>query len=288
MDIQQVVQAFQAINQSAQHLNSALSNHCNEIWILPSPDSEALNQVPLQMAQTIYSDFWYRNGQDGRETTTTIGLLGVNEQTIAIAELLNQQKTIFKQRVQAFQKFNSNRVSELKQHLNDTPSPLRDSLHFSGLTRLHLKQCWRLIPTLSRTPTRIGFNWYQSGRSIQKVTVAQAQQALLKLDIESNHIQAQLAKLSRLNDNTPLAKVQNLAPSMRANIFYDDNQLPNRQAMNVALPILYKSSQSGEMPIHNIPDFNAPIVRKRAVRSDKQIESEALLPSLRIHQYIPA
>lgn len=286
MDIQPIIESFLSITRITQQLCDALPEHQLEMWLLLQPEQEAIGLSQLQVAQNSFSEYWYRNGQDGRETTTTTGLIGANETLLNIATELNQQKNLFKQQVQTYQKSNKQNVSELKKQLNNTSSPLRESLHFSGLSRLHLKQCWRQVPILHRTPSRIGFNWYQSGRSIQKVTVAQAQQALLKLDIESKHIQTQLSKLSRLHENTPLAKVQNLAPSMRANIFYDDNQLPNRQAMNVALPILYKTNNSGTLPIHNIPECTAPATRKRAVRSDKRIETEAFLPSLRIHQYL--
>lgn len=286
MDIQQIVESFKQINYTTQQLCNELPNQQSEMWLLLTPEQDALGVKPLQLAQNSYSEYWYQNGQDGRETTTTIGLIGVDETLLNIANQLNQQKNLFKQQVQTFQKLNKRNMSELKKHLNNTSAPLRESLHFSGLSRLHLKQCWRQIPILERTPSRVGFNWYQSGRSIQKITVAQAQQALLKLDIGSKHIQTQLSKLSRLNQNTPLAKVQNLAPSMRANIFYDDNQLPMRHAMNIAMPILYKSKKTGELPIHNTPECTAPSARKRAVRSDKRIESEAFLPSLRIHQYL--
>jgi hypothetical protein len=73
---------------------------------------------------------------------------------------------------------------------------------------------------------------------------------------------------------------------MRANIFYDDNALPNRQAMNISLPILFKADDKNKLPPHNEPELCAPTTRQRAVRSDRRIEDDPFLPSIRVHRYI--
>ena len=139
---------------------------------------------------------------------------------------------------------------------------------------------------LERTPVRVGFNWYNSGRSIQKITIDQAEKALHKMDIDSPHIKTQLSILGQLKPNTPLAKVQNLAPVMRANVFFDDEQGLDRLAMNVSLPILFKASKDGKLPDHNIPPLSPPEGRQRAIRSDRRIEDAPIFPSIRVHQYM--
>jgi hypothetical protein len=286
MNVSQIIESFDLIVKSSQFLSESLDSHQNPLWLPLTPNEVELGVSPLKKAQNFYQDFWYQNGQDGRETRSCFGLISANEEQIQKAIEINEHKETFKKQVKLFQTQNKQAWNEFKGQLAQRHSHLRDSLHLSGLTRLHLKQTWRCIPVIERTPSRVGFNWYNSGRSIQKITVEQAQQALLNLDQSSDHIQTQLSVLSHLPPHTPLAKVQNLAPTMRANLFYQDDALPNRQAMNISLPILFKAGPENKLPSHNEPSLTAPTTRQRAIRSDRKIEDEPFLPSIRVHRYI--
>jgi len=285
MNISELIDQFDHIVRHTQQLCSSLNNQENPHWLPLSEDEQGQNTAPLQKARSIYQDYWYQDGQDGRETRSCFGLIAANPQQIQLAQDINQSKELFKVQIKQLQKNHKQQWLELKGTLASRHSSIRDDLHFSGLSRLHLKQTWRHIPVIDRTPSRVGFNWYNSGRSIQKISVQQAHEALLRLDTSSAHIQTQLNQLSQMNLNTPLAKVQNLAPTMRANLFYEDQQFPERQAMNVSLPILFKRCPKQALPSHNEPELVAPLTRKRAVRSDRTIEDQAFLPSIRVHRY---
>ncbi len=285
MNASQLIETFDQIIQLSQQLCQNLSPQQNQHWLPLTAQEEDQGLNPLQKAKNIYQDYWYQDGQDGRETRSCFGLIAVTDQQIQLALNINEYKESLKKQVKHIQSHDKSQWLELKGTLGKRHNKLRDSLHFSGLTRLHLKQTWRHIPVIERSPTRVGFNWYNSGRSIQKISVEQAFEALSKLDTSSPHIQTQLSQVSKLASNTPLAKVQNLAPTMRANLFYEDNQFPERQAMNISLPILFKARSDGKLPSHNQPELEAPITRKRAIRSDRTIEDEPFLPSIRVHRY---
>ncbi len=285
MNTSELIECFDHIVMGTQQLNQSLTVQSNALWLPLSTEELQQGLSPLQKAKSIYQDYWYQNGQDGRETRSCFGLIAANEKQIKLALAINNHKELFKSNVKELQKQHKSLWLELKGDLAKRHSTLRDTLHFSGLSRLHLKQTWRHIPVIERTPVRVGFNWYSSGRSIQKITVQQAFDALSRLDTSSQHIQTQLSLISGLHANTALAKVQNLAPTMRANLFYEDNQFPERQAMNISLPILFKAAQSGVLPKHNQPELQAPAARKRAIRSDRTIEDLPFLPSIRVHRY---
>ncbi|MEY8203886.1 MAG: DNA replication terminus site-binding protein [Bermanella sp.] len=285
MDVSELIQHFDRIVTHTQQLCGSFSAQHNPHWLPLSEDEQQHNISPLQKACSIYQDYWYQDGQDGRETRSCFGLIAASAQQIQLAQGINQAKEHFKQQVKQLQKCHQPEWRALKGTLASRHPSIRDSLHLSGLSRLHLKQTWRHIPVIDRTPSRVGFNWYNSGRSIQKISVQQAHDALLRLDTASTHIQSQLQQLAQLNANTPLAKVQNLAPTMRANLFYEDQQSPERQAMNVSLPILFKPSEQQALPPHNEPELQPPLTRKRAVRSDRTIEEQPFLPSIRVHRY---
>lgn len=285
MSSTQLTSIFDQLVTQTQLLIEQITTTQKGYWLPMTPELAANDPKSLSLACRLLQSFWYEDGQDGRETKSCFGFISVPKTTIELAESVNQTKEVFKAEVQHYQKQNKQDWLSLKGELARRHPSLQTQLHFSGLSRLHLKQTWRSIPVIPRSPSRIGFNWYQSGRSIQKMTTQQAYDALSKLDTSSQHIQLQLDALSKLPNNTKLAKVQNLAPTMRANIFFEDGEIPARRAMNISLPILIKSNNDGAFPKHNTPDIEPPEFRMRAIRSDRKIEDNPFLPSIRVHKY---
>lgn len=285
MDSADLIETFDKLVITSGELCKSIRASHEGIWLPLCAQEVSQGVQAIDKACNMLMDFWYQDGQDGRETRSCFGFIAVNQSTLELADKVNELKDAFKQIVQTLQKTNKQQWLELKGQLARRHSSLQEQLHFSGLSRLHLKQTWRTITVTDRTPVRIGFNWYHSGRSIQKVSVQQAYDALTRLDTASPHIQAQLKAVGLLASNTPLAKVQNLAPTMRANLFFEDGQVPARQAMNISLPILFKSHKEKILPQHNEPEIEPPQTRQRAVRSDRKIEDTPFLPSIRVHRY---
>ncbi len=278
-----LLDVFDQIVLSSCELSKSLIQSQRDCWV---PISGAENyESELQKATRYYQDFWYVDGQDGRETRSCFGLVSARLDQVKLAKQINTYKNTFKVLVGELKKFDGHSWLELKSKLNMRHSEIHKQLHFSGLSRLHLKQTWRTIPVLDRRPVRAGLNWYTSGRSIKKISVLEAQAALEQMDTSSPHILVQLKQLGNLSPSTPLAKVQTQAPVMRANLIFDDSLGPNRLAMNVSLPILFLDLNDDGLPIHNLPDFDAPLERRRAVRSDRRIEDEPFLASIRVHLY---
>ncbi len=286
MDSADLISTYDKLMHQCHDLSQSIQQAQRPIWV-PLSDEEQANGLSMaRKAGEAYADVWYQNGQDGRETRSCFGLVGASDAQLQQARQINQLKDQLKSQVNALKQKDNARWLEVKGELNKRHDHLRSTLHFAGLARLHLKQAWRHIPILEHTPKRVGFNWYSSGRSIQKISIEQAQKALEKLDVDSPHIQLQLGTLGQLRPNTPLAKVQKLAPVMRANVFFAEGVSPDRLAMNVSLPILFKPNEKGGLPEHNQPPLSPPESRQRAVRNDRKIEDEPFLPSIRVHRYI--
>jgi len=289
MNITELVTQFNALVHACDSFCRVLRQQQPSCWVPLTEQEKALGMTPIDKACSLIQDFWYQDGQDGRETRSGFGIVALNETQIQQAETINKLKEEFKLSITQLQKEHKEAWRDLRgqlgRSLNDEFPNIREQLKYSGMSRLHIKQTWRTLPVINRTPNRIGFNWYQSGRSIQKITVQQAQESLLKLDTTSDHIQTQLHALAQLKRLEPLAKVQMLAPIMRANLFYEDGQSPLRQAMNVSLPVFIKEAEDGALPPHNDPDLTAPSTRQRKIRSDRKIEDEPFLPSIRVHRY---
>lgn len=276
----ELLEAFDNLSHSLAQFCTLLRQSNRALWI-PRRDSEG-SISERDFACSLIADIWYRDGQDGRCTRSRHGLIGADETVLASAHTLNQHKAAFQQ---AASRLNAQHLRELPTQLAHRSALLGELLNNQGLGRIHLKQCYRQVPILESTPSRIGFNWYSSGRSIRRLTAEDAMQLLLKLDQSQPHVQIQLARLSPLSAETPLAQLQTQVPVMRANIAWKQDQGWIRQARNCPLPLLFPLAEDSPLPEHNRPELEPPAGRQRAERSDARIDPEPFIPSLRIHRY---
>lgn len=270
-----ILESFDLMHQHLQQFSKQLLQEKPRCWLPNSLTSH-------HDLANLYTDIWYQDGSDGRETRSQWGLVGCSEELLTLATHTNQQKNIFKASIQHYKQQTGQLPNELLQKRSRL---LAERLNRTGLARLHLKQCYRLLPVIEDTPTQVGFSWYTSGRSIKKLTIAQAQAMLLKLDIGQPHIQIQLQSLGNLKPEEQLAQLQPQVPIMRANFVWKGKQHTLRKARNCPLPILFPLNADQPFPEHNEPDINPPETRQRIERRDQQINSVPFLPSLRVHRY---
>lgn len=270
-----ILESFDLMHHHLQQFAKHLLQEQPRCWL---PNSIS----PHTELASLYSDIWYQDGTDGRETRSRWGLVGGSKELLHQAEQVNAQKDIFRQAIHAYKQQTGLMPGEL---LQKRSSIVAEKLNRSGLARLHLKQCYRNIPILAESPTKVGFSWYTSGRSIRKLTIPQVEAMLLKLDTSQTHIQMQLAALGTLKPGELLAQLQPQVPVMRANIAWKHKSHTVRKARNCPLPILFPLDAAQSFPEHNEPDINPPEKRQRMERSDLQIDPIPFLPSLRIHRY---
>ncbi|WP_251976504.1 DNA replication terminus site-binding protein [Salinicola avicenniae] len=242
--------------------------------------------VDAEWLRRALTDFWYQDGQDGRETRNYIGLIVADETLMAGVHRVNASKARFAATLKRIRESAPKLIPEIKAVLPFRHPGLHDHLRGQGLARLHLKQCWRQLPVADAPLSRVRLAWYTSGRSIKRLSVADAEARLQQMDIAATHIQLQLRQLGNVPDGEPLAQVQQQAPVMRANLFFrealEDGRL--RRAMNLPLP-LFIPAPSGRLPHLNDPPTHPPATRTRARRADQRLEDEPFLPSLRVYRY---
>lgn len=272
--------AFDHLVASNERLVNEYAGKACRAWSLvnPTPDADWL--------ETALLDFWYVDGQDGRATRPYIGIVAADESLMQRVHEVNSAKTDFGDVITELKFSNPTLLPEIKHTLPTRHERLHAHLKGRGLARLNLKQTWRHIPFSDYKIERIRMAWYSSGRSIRRITVAQAEAMLMKLDIDAPHIQIQLRYLAGIPSGEALAKVQEQTPLMRANLFFEE-PMPDgrtRRAMNVALP-LFVPSRNGFLPDYNQPPPFPPAERVRAKRSDSKLMEEPFLPSLSVYRY---
>lgn len=231
-------------------------------------------------------DMWHLDGQDGRETRNYIGLVAADPVLIEKVSQANAAKQALSLCLQDIKAHSTEAYRQARHTLPRRHPDVESVMESSGLARLHLKQCWRQLPIAEAPVSRVRLAWYSSGRSIKRMSVRDAEAALLALDSEAAHVRIQLRRLAGIPDSECLAQVQTQAPLMRANLFYveplEDGH--DRRALNAAMPIFVPENQ-GRLPHVKAPAPTPPTTRTRARRRDEKLESEPFLPSLRVYRY---
>ncbi len=277
--------AFDALIEASETLATAHEARPGACWIFGEPEPVAPERAAQWLRQALL-DVWYQDGQDGRATRAYIGLVAAGAEVMEAVARANAAKAELAALLARIKEQEPSLIPEAKALLPFRHPALHDHLRGKGLARVHLKQCWRAIPVAEAPVARVRLAWYASGRSIKRLTVQEAEQKLMKLDVDAAHVRIQLRKLAGIPSGEPLAQVQRQAPLMRANLFYreplDDGR--TRRAMNVALP-LFVPSPDGRLPDHNLPPLAPPEQRTRARRRDEKLEDEPFLPSLRVYRY---
>lgn len=280
--LSQLDSCFELLVNSLVSLGELIEEADLPCWMMGCESDAASRERLLYALQ----DLWYLDGQDGRVTRSYPGLVVCNASIWEQLGSVNYCKVTFSRAIDAIRKESPDLLPDARLSLATRHPHLHAHLSAEGLARLHLKQTWRQIPGCATPLEQVRFNWYSSGRSIRRITYKEAQYRLERMNTEAPHIKLQLQKLAGVPETTRLAQVQNQAPLMRANLFFD-NQLPglaDRQAMNVAMPLFVLSADE-KLPRFNIPSLTPPEKRTRAIRSDAQLEEQAFLPSIRVFKY---
>ncbi|WP_297532714.1 DNA replication terminus site-binding protein [Thalassolituus sp.] len=262
------------------HLNTERPHH-----FYPLSDTEqAINPDPIHWANDHLADLWYMSHeQDGRTTRSRHGLILASPETQLLIKEVNDCKEAFARVSRTLRGTSEANLKSALSALDARGSSFRNLIgNASGLRRIHLKQCTRTLPLLDEYPVSCRFTWYAHGRSIKRISVKEAEQALLDIGEEKAHVQAQLKILGNLPPSSKLAQVQTLAPTVRANVVFQSG----RKSLNCPLPIFVATDNPhGELPnIKDVP-LTPPEGRSRKSREDNLISEAPILPSLRVHTY---
>lgn len=231
----------------------------------------------------------YLDDQGPKEILICAGFIGASEDTLKLVNQINEIKSRFKASVLALKSekihiHDDHFIQEFNQNMALKSSNTRALFKQMGCARLHLKQCYRLIPILSHPPSKIAWTWANT-RSIKRVTKATAEN-LLRRKGKDQGIEFQIQKLASLSPNEPLAIVQELAPHLRANIRFNEKECPKpRMMIKGPIPIFFPCDLSTPLPEFKPPKEKKGKDKNRLIRADTLLEAEPFLPAIRAHRY---
>jgi hypothetical protein len=288
-----VLECFDSLISLLIELSKGIKSDANFVAWIQEDDFPIASKYPSSdvrmRAIEIYNQCHYQNNQAPREIIVCAGFIGSSEDTIQIANQVNIAKDNFKQSIIALRKANISPkdnwlVEQLENKLHKRSDQTQQTLSNMGLSRLHLKQCYRKIPILKLNPKKISWTWAHT-KAIKRITAKDAFDLLAKKSSQPG-IQLQIAKLAQIPQSEPLAIVQELAPHLRANVVYKTyNHETERKMIKGPVPILFPADTATPWPEFKPPNKKQQRDTNRVTRSDVKIESESFLPAIRAHRY---
>lgn len=282
------------------HLTTAIDALCDAImaderlvaWLQEIREPPMLTQSrdnARQQCCSVLKQLEYLDEQQPREIIVAAGFVGSSAETLEMVNSVNHQKISFKQSMLALKNAKINiRENHLAKGiqaiLSKRPSSTSTALNTLGLSRLHLKQCYRQIPILNEAPKKITWTWAHT-RSIKKITAEKAIEMLGKKG-QSTNIELQIKKCQGLSPSEPLAIIQELAPHLRANIVIESSAQTKRLMVKGPLPIFFPAESCTPCPDFKPPKEKQDKNKNRMIRNDVRIEAEVFLPAIRAHRYI--
>jgi hypothetical protein len=297
----EVINSFQALTAALSQLQQqiCLQDAHLPAWFQPPLEFEFVSdrfnrfnkeESDRTKAYRLIAQLEYLDSQKPREILVGAGLLAASNLTLNAILELNHCKDRFKSAILALKAakipvsdpFLAERFEKV---LDKRPSATAHALRKIGLSRLHLKQCYRKIPFFHQRPHKVSWTWAHT-RAITRVTVQQAEQLLRKQGNDAG-IELQLNKLYSLKQSELLAIVQELAPHLRANLVMPNGESIKRLMVKGPVPLFY-FAETAHTPL---PHFRPPKAKqqrdqKRLIRSDVKLDPEPFLPAIRAHRYI--
>jgi hypothetical protein len=292
-----VLEAFSALQEAMQVLNTQVI-HCDAnlpVWFSPPPKMGFFPHLSEREKVCLYlNQFEYLETQLPKEILVGPGIVAASKDTLCAIENLNQCKQRFKKGMIALKEAHGSlrQIVDFQEaiddFLNKRPSGVARNLQKMGLARLHLKQCYRIIPCFYQKPEKIAWTWANT-RAIRRISVAEADLLLLKQG-EEGRIVWQREKLAQLSHDEPLAIVQELAPHLRANIVFRDTDTAVSTRKMVKGPVPFFYAEQKIMQPEPLPRFSPPREKKakdkeRPIRKDVKLDPNVFLPAIRAHRY---
>lgn len=283
----QVLESYTRLHHALQEVSKLLLADAQyPAWMQPLPYPTLQHENPHQATLHLLQQLQYQEGQEGREILIGVGLFGVSQTTFDKLAAINQLKAAFKYAVLSLKAQNIKTTDEwlaleFEALLQKTRhSVTQDTLTRTGLSRLHLKQCYRQIPLLYQRPLKVSWSWANT-RSIKKITKHDAI-ALLRKKGSDDGVLHQIEKIEALQKEEQLAIVQTLCPHLRTNIVTQTTEGVKRFMLKGSLPLFY---------VHDglpLPEYCAPKAQKqsdRAKRNDIKLDPTPFAPAIRAHRY---
>lgn len=288
-----VLQSFQKLQDSLAALEDAVCQQDAHlpVWFQPPQNLQLPNQLSdREKAIGLIQQLEYLDHQAPREILVGAGLLAASPRTLEVIHQLNLNKDLFKSSILSLRAAkipvkDPYLTENFEKILNKRSVLLNKTLKKMGLSRLHLKQCYRRLPFFKTKPYKVSWTWANT-RAISRISVKEAE-TLLRKHGQDPGIEWQLAKLQTLGANEPLAIVQELAPHLRANVLISESDSEYKRMMvKGPVPLFYPMEDDFSLPIIRPPGEKRGRNKNRLIRSDVKLEPTPFLPAIRVHRYL--
>ena len=234
----------------------------------------------------------YQPDQGGTDSLLCPALVGASNRTLAHVQEVNVHRA---ELAKVLKQFVGIEVLVEDEHTGNIVNRqwVRIVLAMLGHARLNQRQATRIFRCFDKSPSQVSYSWVNM-RKVEYTTSRNIIQDLEKR-LEKNSgaaakaLEADYNKVAALGHAEPLAIVTPLREQVRANVAWTDknNNTVKRSQFYAGAPIFYPAQLGSSLPkLRKLPDKDAPR-SFRMKRSDLKLETEPLIPRLRIYRYRP-
>jgi hypothetical protein len=286
----QVLESFSILQDRLADLQQALLQDHRLMGWAQEADSNLSGYQLRTFAFEQIAQLEYLPKQAPREILICVGFLGASQTTLEVLATLNQAKRQFKQAMLALKAakvpLHDPYLTETMENiLGQRPEQTRVLLKKMGLARLHLKQCYRIVPILDKAPSKISWTWANT-RAIKRISKEEALKLLQKKGADLG-IMRQMEKAMALPAGEKLAIVQELAPHLRTNLVFGDKTSGiERRMIKGSLPVFFPANDTTSPPTFKPPKTKQVKNVHRQSRTDQKLDPEPFLPAIHAHRYV--
>jgi hypothetical protein len=229
----------------------------------------------------------YVDDQPPNEVIQCPALLGASAATLVLAERINAAKAALHATLKLLDRVtvpDPNGGSEKVRML-------KVALRRLGHARLQRRQATRRIEVIGAAPASATVTWSHARRK-QALSAAAVREQLLHDLAESGGdrrvvLEAELARLAGLDDETPLVRLFAPYRHPRVNLMWRrPDGVPIRKQRRAVVPLLYPATPGEALPVIRPLPATPAEAPKRLRRRDALVEERPLLPSLGIHRVV--
>ncbi len=278
-----------SLEQAHNKLTQAMRDDTNyPIWAYGYEDSSDPRSKVLEAIRLLD----YQPDQSGTDSLLCPALVGASSRTLEHVRNVNLYRT---ELAKILKKFVGIDVLVEDENTGNIVNRqwARIVLAMLGHARLNQRQATRIFRCFHQPPSQVSYSWVNM-RKVEYTTSRNIIQDLEKR-LEKNSgtaaeaLEADYNKVSALGHTEPLAIVTPLREQVRANVTWaDKNENTVKRAQYYAgAPIFYSTKLGSALPkLRRLPSKDAPR-SFRMKRSDLKLETEPLIPRLRIYRYRP-
>lgn len=265
--------AFKKLQEGLEDANRILVNCDLPVWLPESFEQDR------QLAADAITESWHQD----ENTYPLTGLICVLPEHLEAFSAVNTFKKAFKNEVKKIKESSNKEKSNLAVMIESIAKgrneEVAEAMKILRISRLNLLWCYRQIVVLPPSLDSLSWTWANAHKSITTIE-HKAASALINRIISNDDEKKMMQDVLNNYQHHKLMRVKKVAPHLRANITFFEDNLKKRKLITTPTVII---SQDAHLPRIRWPDKD--VKNTRLSRSDIKLNPVPVIKALGIYTY---